>query len=290
MDEVRPAGLDLATLARYRAPRHDTTALIDRIATHLDEHDGYVAFSGGKDSTVVLDLVRRTEPHVPVCFFDSGLEFPETLNHIAHLADRWKLNLQVVPARPNALEYLQSTGAWDHHAPHRADLLRGNGFHQALITGPAAAAHADHGAGELWGIRTQEVPGRRALMLRGLNREIAERCPPGCCPAPQDGRHNHQHRQRHGGISRRADGTVAFSPVWDWLDSEIHAHLHRNHIPVNPLYARLAQLGAPPQLQRVALMVDANGAGVGRFAWLRRGWPDLFDQLAVALPRITELT
>ena len=44
------------------------------------------------------------------------------------------------------------------------------------------------------------------------------------------------------------------------------------------------------QLQRVALMVDANGAGVGRFAWLRRGWPDLFDQLAVALPRITELT
>jgi len=287
---VRPAGLDLATLAGYRTPRHDTTALIDRIAAHLDEHDGYVAFSGGKDSTVVLDLARRADPHVPVCFFDSGLEFPETIDHIKTLADTWRLNLHVLPARPSALEYLQATGAWDHNAPTRHDLLRGNGFHHALVTGPAAAAHADHGAGELWGIRAQEAPGRGVLLLRGLTQEITQHCPTGCCPALREGRHTHRHRQRHGGITRRTDGTVAFSPVWDWLDPEIHAHLQRNHIPVNPLYARLAQLGAPPQLQRVALMVDANGAGVGRFSWLRRGWPDLFDQLAAALPRITELT
>jgi phosphoadenosine phosphosulfate reductase len=105
---VRPAGLDLATLAGYRTPRHDITALIDRIAAHLDEHDGYVAFSGGKDSTVVLDLARRADPHVPVCFFDSGLEFPETIDHIESLADTWRLNLHVLPAQPSALEYLQA--------------------------------------------------------------------------------------------------------------------------------------------------------------------------------------
>lgn len=289
MGQVRSPGLDLSTLARYRTPRHDTTVMIDRIAAHLDEHDGYVAFSGGKDSTVVLDLARRADPHVPVCFFDSGLEFPETLQYIRSLTDTWRLNLHTVPAQPTALEYLQATGAWDHHAPTRHTLLRGNGFHHALITAPAAAAHADHGAGELWGIRTQEAPGRRALLLRGLAQEITQHCPTGCCPPP-DGRHTHRHRQRHGGITRRTDGTVAYGPVWDWLDTEIHAHLHRGRIPVNPLYDRLAQLGAPAQLQRVALMVDANGAGVGRFTWLRRGWPDLFDQLAAALPRITELT
>ena len=289
MGQVRSPGLDLSTLARYRTPRHDTTATIDRIAAHLDEHDGYVAFSGGKDSTVVLDLARRADPDVPVCFFDSGLEFPETLNYIRLLTDTWRLNLHVVPAQPSALEYLQATGVWDHQAPTRHNLLRGNGFHHALITAPAAAAHADHGAGELWGIRAQEAPGRRVLLLRGLAQEIAQHCPAGCCPPP-NGRHTHRHRQRHGGITRRTDGTVAYSPVWDWLHTEIHAHLHRGRIPVNPLYDRLAQLGAPAQFQRVALMVDANGAGVGRFTWLRRGWPDLFDQLAAALPRITELT
>lgn len=37
----------------------------------------YVAFSGGKDSTVLLDIVRRIYPDVPAVFCDTGLEFPE---------------------------------------------------------------------------------------------------------------------------------------------------------------------------------------------------------------------
>ncbi len=37
----------------------------------------YVAFSGGKDSTVLLDLVRNIYPEVPAVFSDTGLEFPE---------------------------------------------------------------------------------------------------------------------------------------------------------------------------------------------------------------------
>jgi len=37
----------------------------------------YVSFSGGKDSTVLLDLVRRIYPDVPAVFVDTGLEYPE---------------------------------------------------------------------------------------------------------------------------------------------------------------------------------------------------------------------
>lgn len=37
----------------------------------------YVAFSGGKDSTVLLHLVRSIFPDVPAVFNDTGLEFPE---------------------------------------------------------------------------------------------------------------------------------------------------------------------------------------------------------------------
>lgn len=37
----------------------------------------YVEFSGGKDSTVLLDLVRKIYPDVPAVFCDTGLEFPE---------------------------------------------------------------------------------------------------------------------------------------------------------------------------------------------------------------------
>lgn len=37
----------------------------------------YLSFSGGKDSRVLLDLVRRTCPDIPAVFVDTGLEYPE---------------------------------------------------------------------------------------------------------------------------------------------------------------------------------------------------------------------
>lgn len=37
----------------------------------------YVSFSGGKDSTVLLHIVRELYPEVPAVFVDTGLEYPE---------------------------------------------------------------------------------------------------------------------------------------------------------------------------------------------------------------------
>lgn len=37
----------------------------------------FVSFSGGKDSTVLLDLVRKLYPDVEGVFCDTGLELPE---------------------------------------------------------------------------------------------------------------------------------------------------------------------------------------------------------------------
>jgi len=39
--------------------------------------DVYVAFSGGRDSTVLLHMVRKLFPDVPAVFCDTGLEYPE---------------------------------------------------------------------------------------------------------------------------------------------------------------------------------------------------------------------
>ncbi len=50
-----------------------------RIKEWYEYFDGmvYISFSGGKDSTVLLDLVRSIYPEVPAVFVDTGLEFPE---------------------------------------------------------------------------------------------------------------------------------------------------------------------------------------------------------------------
>lgn len=53
----------------------------------------YVAFSGGKDSTALLHLVREIYPDIPAVFSDTGLEYPEIKDHV-------KLFNNVTVARP----------------------------------------------------------------------------------------------------------------------------------------------------------------------------------------------
>lgn len=51
-----------------------------RIQEWVDEYgeDGvYVSFSGGKDSTVLLDIARSIYPNMKAVFVDTGLEYPE---------------------------------------------------------------------------------------------------------------------------------------------------------------------------------------------------------------------
>lgn len=47
----------------------------------------YVAFSGGKDSVVALDIVQRALPHetFKVVFGDTGMEFPDTYETVRHV-------------------------------------------------------------------------------------------------------------------------------------------------------------------------------------------------------------
>ena len=59
----------------------------DRIEDWYMQFSGnvYVSFSGGKDSTVLLHLVRGMFPDVPAVFCDTGLEYPEVRQHVREM-------------------------------------------------------------------------------------------------------------------------------------------------------------------------------------------------------------
>ncbi|MGV9867242.1 phosphoadenosine phosphosulfate reductase domain-containing protein [Rhodococcus koreensis] len=267
MGNTSETGLDLTVLRGLRTPSAKAGpaaigAILTRIEAHLAAHDGYVAFSGGKDSLVVLDLARQVDPDVPVVFFDSGLDYPETYDYLTELAHTWRLDLHRIPTDPPLLQALADTGLWDHTAPTDATAAAVD-LHRVLITEPARRAHQLLGPGELWGVRADESTARRHLYTRGGRRE---------------------------GTITRTDGTIAYGPIWDWTTDDVWAHIARHQLPANPVYATLRTLGVPAQQHRLSHLVDGGHLDRGRLTWLRRGWPALFEELADALPRIRHLS
>lgn len=275
------AGLDIHQLRRLRRPSRNEGHLLERVREHLHRYDGYLAFSGGKDSLVTLDLARRAgEADVPVVFFDSGLEFPETYSYLNHLVDTLNVNLTVISPRISALHLLYTSGLWNHRtaaAKDNADL------HDTLITEPANQAHQLYGDGQLWGLRSSESRGRAAAYSRTLAQEVRHSCH-GCCTTTTE------QRRQHGGMIRRNDQTVAYSPIWDWSDTEVWTYIDRRQLPTNPVYEKLRALGAPTERLRVSHLLDGSHLEHGRLTWLQRGWPGLYNELAGILPRMREYT
>lgn len=54
-----------------------TKQRIKQWVEHFGEDGVYVSFSGGKDSTVLLHIVRELYPNIEAVFVDTGLEYPE---------------------------------------------------------------------------------------------------------------------------------------------------------------------------------------------------------------------
>lgn len=67
---------DLQAMPLDRKIQISQTRILEWILKNGKDHVA-VSFSGGKDSTVLLDLVRRIEPSILAIFSDTGLEFPE---------------------------------------------------------------------------------------------------------------------------------------------------------------------------------------------------------------------
>jgi len=67
----------------------------------------YVAFSGGKDSTVLSHLVRSIYPDVPLVFCDTGLEYPEIIKFINTFKDK---NLVILKPKKIYKEVIDTYG------------------------------------------------------------------------------------------------------------------------------------------------------------------------------------
>lgn len=73
--------------------------------SHYGEDGVYVSFSGGKDSTVLLHLVREEFPDVPAVFCNTGLEYPEIVQFVKSFD-----NVEIIRPKKNFRQVIQDYG------------------------------------------------------------------------------------------------------------------------------------------------------------------------------------
>ncbi len=70
-----------------------------------------IAFSGGSDSMVILDIIyKRTPARPPVIFTDSGMEHPATLPFIKKVCRQYNATLHITRPKRTPLEQWQKSG------------------------------------------------------------------------------------------------------------------------------------------------------------------------------------
>lgn len=132
---------DKTSLFRNLAEKEERSIAVIWRAFELFGEDTGIAFTGGKDSTVLLHLVRRAfDNRVPfkVVHIDTTVKFPEIYEFRDRLQREWNLDLRII-RNENALKWIQIAQDREeccHHLKTEAlkEAIRSLGL-EALLTG-----------------------------------------------------------------------------------------------------------------------------------------------------------
>lgn len=143
-------GLDLEKLKKDLAGKDAETVI--QTAVDLLGPSLCASTSFGAESAVLLHLVTRVWPEIPVLFTDTGFHFPETLAHLENLKRRLNLNLRILEPEIPHEEFLRTHGELYRRDPDRCCALNKIApFKKALV----------EYRGWISGIRRDQSPTRR---------------------------------------------------------------------------------------------------------------------------------
>lgn len=82
-----------------------TKLRIEEWVRYHGEENCYISFSGGKDSTVLLHLVRSLYPNIEAVYVDTGLEYPELKDFV-----KSKRNITILRPRMSFKQVIETYG------------------------------------------------------------------------------------------------------------------------------------------------------------------------------------
>ena len=155
--------------------------------------------SFGVQAAVLLHLVTRQRPEIPVVFIDTGYLFPETYQFIDQLSERLKLNLKVYRAATSAPWQEARYGKlWEQGV---AGLERYNRINK--VEPMQRALDELHVGTWFAGLRRGQSSTRSDTPFLEWRK-----------------------------------GRAKVHPIADWSDRDVHAYLSRHRLPYHPLWLR----------------------------------------------------
>lgn len=153
--------------------------------------------SFGIQGALMLHLVTRIEPDIPVVLVDTGYLFPETYSFIDQLTERLQLNLQVYRAKQSpAWQESRYGRLWEQGVTgieHYNHINKVEPLQRALKSLDAGTWFA--------GLRRQQSQSRSTLP-----------------------------------VVRIQDGRYKVHPVVDWHSRDVHRYLQKHNLPYHPLW------------------------------------------------------
>ena len=155
-----------------------------------------LAFSGGKDSLVILHMALDINPNIPVIYSNTTVEFPETLQYVKQLKEEWAINLHVTNNDRSFFQMTKERG-WAGHEdrwcckPYKEEpafqFMTQSGF-EAEITGTT---------------RTESIYRRSLSPIK---------------------------------LPSKDPKIIRVNPIYDWNEWEVWRYIRENNIHYNPLY------------------------------------------------------
>jgi len=232
--------------------RLETTEEVIRYTLQWHQ-DAYVSSSFGKDSVVLLHLLIQLRPNIPVMFINSNYCFPDTYQVRDEFVRRYKINLHEIKQPYDYMELI-----YEYGLPHErtrqqqkqvVELLKKDLGNQWAKDNQKSCC--------FWGLRKEESRGRAALL-------------------------NSKGRTFY----NETKGLFFSAPLADWKWEDIWAYIAEFNVPFSEIYTK--QMFCDPRQIRNTSWITTDGLHKsGRLQWLRYYYPEYFNRLADAFPRIT---